>query len=100
MGKRNRTAIWVTTGVVATLSVLLLRLGRPRPPPQPPGPVSVVVAHVKRADVARLESAVGTVQSLQSDLLRSQTDGVLTRVLVREGQGVQRGQLLAQIDVS
>ena len=98
MGKRNRTAIWVTAGVAATLSVLLLRLGRPRPPPQPPGPVSVVVAHVKRADVARLESAVGTVQSLQSDLLRSQTDGVLTRVLVREGQGVQRGQLLAQID--
>jgi RND family efflux transporter MFP subunit len=60
--------------------------------------VSVVVAHLRRADVARLARAVGTVQSLQSNLLRPQTDGLLTRVLVREGQGVQRGQLLAQID--
>lgn len=60
--------------------------------------VSVRLTQVRRADLPRTLTAIGTVQSLQSDLLRTQIDGVLTQVLVREGESVRRGQLLAQID--
>jgi RND family efflux transporter MFP subunit len=100
--RRTVTSVAFVVAVVLALNYLLPRAGHAQPPgglPHGPMPaVAVVVAHVQRMDVSRLETAVGTVQSLQSDLLRSQIDGVLTRVLAREGQHVKRGQLLAQID--
>jgi RND family efflux transporter MFP subunit len=61
-------------------------------------PVVVSVGTVTRRDVDRELSAVGTVQPLISVTVRPQIDGVLTRVLVHEGQHVERGQLLAEID--
>jgi RND family efflux transporter MFP subunit len=61
-------------------------------------PVAVTVTTVKRRDVNHVLSAVGTVQSLTNVLVRPQIDGVLTQVLVHEGEHVERGQLLAQID--
>jgi membrane fusion protein, multidrug efflux system len=61
-------------------------------------PVAVSVTTVTRRDVLQQLSAVGTVQSLTNVLLRPQIDGVLTQVLVHEGQHVERGQLLALID--
>jgi RND family efflux transporter MFP subunit len=60
--------------------------------------VSVTVAPVERRDVPILETAVGNVQALQNVTLRSQIDGVLTRVSVREGQRVDHGELLAVLD--
>ncbi len=65
----------------------------PRPPP-----VIVSVSTVARRDVERELSAVGTVQPLINVMVRPQIDGVLTKVLVHEGQQVERGQLLAEID--
>jgi RND family efflux transporter MFP subunit len=67
-----------------------------RAPPLPP--IVVSVATVTRRDVDRELSAVGTVQPLINVTVRPQIDGVLTQVLVHEGQHVERGQLLAQID--
>jgi RND family efflux transporter MFP subunit len=63
-----------------------------------PAAVAVAVAPVRVQDLALLTTAIGTVQSLQNDVLKPQIDGVLTTVLVREGQVVKRGQLLATID--
>ncbi len=61
-------------------------------------PIAVSVAKVNRSDVQQLLSALGNVQSLNNVTLRSQIDGVLTEVLVHEGERVQRNQLLALID--
>ena len=67
-------------------------------PLDPAAAVAVAVAPVRVQDLAQLTTAIGTVQSLQNDVLKPQIDGVLTTVLVREGQVVKRGQLLATID--
>ena len=58
----------------------------------------MVTGRVEQRDVAHWRSGVGTVQSLQSAVLRPQVDGLLTEVLFEEGQKVRKGQLLARID--
>jgi multidrug efflux system membrane fusion protein len=62
------------------------------------GIIPVKVASVKKASVDRLISATGTVISAHTVTVRSRVDGVLQRVLFREGQQVNAGQLLAEID--
>ncbi|MFJ4373566.1 efflux RND transporter periplasmic adaptor subunit [Pseudomonas japonica] len=59
-------------------------------------PVSVI--SVQREDVPRFLSAIGTVQSLHSVVIRPQVEGVLTRIAVQEGQTVRQGDLLATLD--
>jgi RND family efflux transporter MFP subunit len=63
-----------------------------------PDVIAVSVTRVEKTDVLRTLTAVGNVQSLNNVTLRPQIDGVLTQVLVHEGQRVERGQLLALID--
>jgi RND family efflux transporter MFP subunit len=79
-------AVWLTTRAPA--------VGRERRLP----PVVVSVSSVMWRDVERELSAVGTVQPLINVTVRPQIDGILTKVLVHEGQHVERGQLLAEID--
>ena len=43
-------------------------------------------------------SGIGSVLSLHSVVIRPQIDGVLTKLLVKEGQLVKAGDLLATID--
>jgi len=58
----------------------------------------VTVTRVSQSDVPLLITAIGNVQSLNNVVLKPQIGGVLTQVLVHEGQHVERGQLLASID--
>jgi RND family efflux transporter MFP subunit len=60
--------------------------------------VPVRVITVTQEDVPRYVTGLGAVQSLQSVVIRPQVDGILTRVLVKEGQQVKAGDLLATID--
>jgi RND family efflux transporter MFP subunit len=60
--------------------------------------VPVAVAKVERRDVPHLISGIGTVQSLHTVVIRPQVTGVLTEVLFKEGELVERGALLARID--
>ncbi|GLK90271.1 RND transporter MFP subunit [Pseudomonas turukhanskensis] len=64
------------------------------------GPVGIPVhvVAVKQQDVPRFISGIGTVLSLHSVVVRPQIDGVLTQLLVKEGQWVKAGDLMAQID--
>jgi len=82
------------------LAVAAWLLGRPpqaaRPAPSSAIPVSLIA--VQREDVPRFLSAIGTVQSLHSVVIRAQVEGVLTRIAVQEGQNVQQGDLLATLD--
>ena len=63
-----------------------------------PSTVPVSVAKVTRQDVPLWLHGLGTVQALNSVLLRPQVDGVLQQVKVTEGQLVREGDLLAVID--
>ncbi|MBC3363151.1 efflux RND transporter periplasmic adaptor subunit [Pseudomonas sp. SWRI154] len=60
--------------------------------------VPVRVVSVVEKDVPRFASGIGTVLSLHSVVIRPQIDGILTRLLVKEGQLVKKGDLLATID--
>ena len=62
------------------------------------GPVPVIAALTKRADVPVYLDGVGTVRALNTVTVRSQVDGKLLSVNYTEGQEVESGYVLAQID--
>ena len=61
---------------------------------------NVPVLAVKASSVPDVLEAVGTVQAAQTSILASQIMGNLVEVRVREGDRVQRGQVLAVMDDS
>ncbi len=61
-------------------------------------PVAVTVAAAARRDMPIYLDAIGTVQAYNTVTVRSRVDGELVEVLFREGQDVQAGDVLAQID--
>ncbi|MDR9754055.1 efflux RND transporter periplasmic adaptor subunit [Pseudomonas sp. SZMC_28357] len=63
-----------------------------------PTAVPVRVVSVAQKDVPRFVSGIGSVLSLHSVVIRPQIDGILTKLLVKEGQLVNKGDLLATID--
>lgn len=63
-----------------------------------PSAVPVRVTKVAQQDVPRFATAIGSVLSLHNVQIRPQVDGILTQVLVKEGQWVKQGDLLAVID--
>jgi len=65
-------------------------------PPRPSVPVTV--APVTQRSVPYEISAIGSVTPLQSVAVRSQVSGTLLRVGFQEGDEVQKGQLLFEID--
>src|SRR5436309_3487156 len=62
------------------------------------GPVPVIAAVAKRADVPVYLDGVGTTRALNTVTVRSQVDGKLISVAYTEGQEVQQGYVLARID--
>jgi multidrug efflux system membrane fusion protein len=61
-------------------------------------PVSVVVGEVKKGDITVSLSALGTVTPRNTVTVYPQVSGVLTQVYFKEGDMVEQGQVLAQID--
>lgn len=61
---------------------------------------NVPVLAVQPADVPDLLEAVGTVRAAQTSILASQMMGTVVAIRVREGDRVQRGQVLGVIDDS
>jgi len=66
------------------------------PPRQPAVPVSVTT--VKRASVPYVVTANGVAEPMQTVAVESQVNGILNRVTFAEGQPVQAGQVLFEID--
>lgn len=60
--------------------------------------IPVKVVSLEAGDVPRFVTGIGTVQSLQSVVIRAQVDGILNRIHVTEGQQVKAGDLLATLD--
>jgi multidrug efflux system membrane fusion protein len=60
--------------------------------------VPVKVAEAKTADLPLFLNGLGNVQAFNTVTIRSRVDGELVKVAFEEGQIVQKGDLLAQID--
>lgn len=76
--------------------LLLAACGRPTPPPPPPP--AVEVARVERVTSARDLRLTGTLEAERSVALTFSSLGTIREVLVREGEAVRRGQVLARIE--
>ncbi|MCX4065913.1 efflux RND transporter periplasmic adaptor subunit [Pseudomonas sp. S1Bt30] len=94
---QRKTALIAAVLVVS--AVVLWAVTRPaKPRLAAPSAIPVRVVSVARQDVPRFVSGIGTVLSLHSVVVRPQVDGILTRLLVKEGQWVKAGDLLATLD--
>jgi multidrug efflux system membrane fusion protein len=88
--------------LVRTPAFLLLSLlgvtgcGKARRPERPRVPVTV--APVRQRSVAYDISAIGSVTPIQSVAVRSQVGGILTQVGFQEGEEVEAGRVLFEID--
>jgi len=98
MYKQKKTVIAVI-GLVALLAIGAWFVTRPTAKKvSAPVAVPVQVINVVKEDVPRYVTGIGSVLSLQSVVIRPQVDGILTRLMVKEGQQVKTGDLLATID--
>jgi membrane fusion protein, multidrug efflux system len=61
-------------------------------------PVPIVAGKVTSQDVPIYLRGIGTVIAYNTDIVRSQIQGQLTKIAFTEGQAVRAGDLLAQID--
>jgi multidrug efflux system membrane fusion protein len=84
----------------ARIAALVLLAGaacsKKDPPRQPTVPVSVTT--VKRVSVPYIVTANGVAEPMQTVAVESQVNGILNRVTFAEGQPVQVGQVLFEID--
>ena len=84
--------------------VLVLSGCRNKEQTQTPGnpgtrsPAPVVVASVEQRDIPVQINAIGNVEAYQTVQIRSQVSGQIQKVLFREGEDVQKDQLLFQLD--
>lgn len=63
-----------------------------------PPPVQVTVATVASSDFPVYLTGLGTVQGFNTVVVRTRVDGEINNIAFKEGQIVQQGDLLAQID--
>jgi membrane fusion protein, multidrug efflux system len=63
-----------------------------------PAPIVVTVTAVKRADFPLVLQSIGQVQAFNTVLVRARVDGQIMKIAFKEGQMVNKGDLLAQID--
>ncbi|WP_423770387.1 efflux RND transporter periplasmic adaptor subunit [Pseudomonas sp. NLJ1] len=91
--------------ILAALALLVLAVAgiwfghrQPAPAARAQTAIPVRVVNVVQQNVPRYASAIGSVLSLHSVEVRPQVEGVLTQVLVKEGQWVKEGDLLATLD--
>lgn len=87
-------ACLATGALMAILGACAKKAEKPRPRP----PALVVTALSGQRDVPVILKAIGTMEASESVTIRTQISGELTRVAFREGQEVQKGSLLFQLD--
>jgi multidrug efflux system membrane fusion protein len=95
--------LWRVLGVVFLLLLVVAAIWWMRHKPAEvtrtrPGLPPVAIAPVQTGDINVTLNALGTVSSLATVTIRSQISGQLVRVAYNEGQLVNKGDLLAEID--
>jgi membrane fusion protein, multidrug efflux system len=98
--RRSRAWLLGTLAVLASLGWLLLPNKRTAAAPHDHGGqiVAVDITQVKRADVPVYLEGLGTIQAFNTVKVTARVDGELQKLGFVEGQMVNRGDLLAQID--
>ncbi|SQF95992.1 secretion protein HlyD [Paucimonas lemoignei] len=98
MRKQTRTvlAVAIIAGLIGVSTWTLTRPATAKV--STPSAVPIKVITVNEENVPRFVTGIGSVLSLHSVVIRPQVDGILTKVLVKEGQTVKTGDLLATID--
>jgi multidrug efflux pump subunit AcrA (membrane-fusion protein) len=86
-----------TLGAVLVAAALTVACTKQAGTPKQP-PVPVAVTRATRAAVAFNLTADGTVEPMQTAFVQAQVGGLLTRVTFKEGDDLQSGQVLFQID--
>jgi multidrug efflux system membrane fusion protein len=84
------------TALAVTLAVLVTACSKSDPPRQPEVPVSITT--VKRATVPYIVNANGVAEPMQTVAVEAQVNGILNRVTFAEGQEVQAGRVLFELD--
>src|SRR3989475_3930084 len=86
---------WILAGLVVALVAFATVMGlRPKAPP----PVEVTTSVAKKGTVTRVVTAAGHLQARETVKVSSNVTGDLLSLSVKEGDRVQRGQVLGQID--
>lgn len=98
MRRSSRFLLIAALAIAAGVLVHWLAQRQNAPATRVQAAVPVRVVSVAEQDVPRFTTAIGSVLSLHSVEVRPQVEGVLTQVLVKEGQWVKAGDLLATLD--
>src|SRR4030088_1201078 len=100
MPMRTRTSVLIILAIAIAGVGAFAATHKTASPPTPaaPPPVPVVAGKVSSQDVPIYLRGIGTVIAYNTDVVRSQIQGQLTRIAFTEGQTVRAGDLLAQID--
>jgi multidrug efflux system membrane fusion protein len=88
----------VAIAIVGSGAFAVTRNGAPAAQPAVEPPVPVVAGKVKSQNVPIYLRGIGTVIAYNTDIVRSQIQGQLTKIAFTEGHAVKAGDLLAQID--
>jgi multidrug efflux system membrane fusion protein len=98
-----RYIAWASLAVVAVIAVVWWVQSRPAP--QAPrgrfanaGAMPVSTATAEKGDVDIVYNALGTVTPLATVTVKTQINGQITRIDFKEGQKINKGDLLAEID--
>src|SRR5229473_1107114 len=102
-GFRRFLTIVVVGGVLVVVAMMIFAPGSQRQrnagrSGNPEGPIPVLAAEARIADVPVYLDGVGTTRALNMVTVHSQVDGTLVSVNFREGQDVKAGDVLARID--
>ncbi len=101
MSSVRRSLLLLGLPVLLVLGVVIWWVSRTAAAPAPKqatGPVLVHTVQVRTQDVPIQLHGIGAVQAWETVTVRSRIDGQLQKVGFREGDTVQRGQLIAQLD--
>src|SRR5882762_4996183 len=90
---------WIPTGVAVCLALTSCSKKQDAGPQGPPV-VQVVAVEAKRQPVAETLSLVGSVGAKEMVEIKSEIDGVVQEIRFKEGQRMEKGQLLVQLDES
>jgi membrane fusion protein, multidrug efflux system len=99
---RIRSLMWVpllALGVAIVFGLVWLTSSHPSSgKPDAEDTIPVATDKVRRQDIPVYLDGLGKVQALNTVTIRAQIDGKIVQVTFREGQNVQAGNLLLQID--
>ncbi len=98
LGRKKLNRLTTLCGLMALVFLFWTCNTHNRPKHDLKPPIPVVVAKIHKSDVPLYLNTIGTVTPLESIIVKTQINGRLTTVLFQEGQRVQKGEFLAQID--